>query len=90
MELPAANTTDYKTIREICASQYRVLITKDTDFENSYYLKYEPAQLILVSTGNISNAELLQLFANSLPYFEELLHRRAFLEIAKDKIIVRA
>lgn len=90
MELPAANATDDKTIREICVSQQRILVTKDTDFENSYYLKYEPAQLILETTGNISNAELLQLFSNSLPYFEELLHSHAFLEIAKDKIIVRA
>jgi predicted nuclease of predicted toxin-antitoxin system len=89
MELPAANATDDKTIREISSSQFRILITKDTDFENSYYLKYEPAQLILVSTGNISNAELMQLFANSLPHFEELLHGHAFLEMAKDKIIVR-
>jgi len=90
MELPAANATDDSTIREICASQFRVLITKDSDFEHSYYLKYQPSQLILVSTGNVSNAELLQLFSNSLPFFEELLHGHAFLELAKDKIIVRA
>jgi predicted nuclease of predicted toxin-antitoxin system len=39
-----------------------VVVTKDSDFVNSFLLSRRPRKLLLVSTGNIGNAELEALF----------------------------
>jgi predicted nuclease of predicted toxin-antitoxin system len=43
------------------------VITKDSDFLDSHLIQGIPSKLLLVSTGNITNKELLDLFDK---YFE--------------------
>jgi predicted nuclease of predicted toxin-antitoxin system len=38
-----------------------VIITKDADFKNSYFLKSSPRKLIRIVLGNISNEKLISL-----------------------------
>jgi predicted nuclease of predicted toxin-antitoxin system len=38
-----------------------ILITKDADFRNSYFIKKTPKKLIKVNLGNISNAALIDI-----------------------------
>ena len=44
----------------------RVVITKDEDFWQRYLMVKEPQKLIYVTTGNIKNTDLLQLFENNI------------------------
>jgi len=60
--LPEKNKTTDKEVTRIALSESRIVITKDNDFLSSYIVKKQPEKLIIVSTGNITNAELLQLF----------------------------
>lgn len=66
------NNTPDKVVAEISMSQQRILITKDSDFFDSFIVKGEPYKLILVKLGNISKKELIQFF-NS--HFEEIIEK---------------
>ena len=90
IELEQSNASSDDIIRKICSKEKRILITKDTDFENSFLLKSQPSHLILVTTGNISNKELLSLFENILFDLNELFKFNNFIEISRNKIVVRA
>lgn len=81
------NKTTDKAIIETAIKQNRITITKDQDFLDSYLLKREPPQLILVRTGNISNKELLKLFRQNIQIITELLSEVSLIEIHIDEII---
>lgn len=55
----------------------RIVITKDADFLNTYLIKRQPYKLVYITTGNLRNRPLLDLFRASL---EQLIHE---LETAK-------
>ena len=44
----------------------RIVITKDEDFWQRYLILHQPQKLIYVTTGNIKNADLIQLFENNI------------------------
>src|SRR5438132_8021544 len=67
LDLPNANRTTDAEINAISLQQNRVVITKDTDFVDSFLLSRKPYKLLLVSTGNISNNELEALFKPHIP-----------------------
>ena len=62
LDLPAANQTQDGSITRLSMAEQRIVITKDADFVNSFLLHGQPYKLLLVSTGNISTNELLELF----------------------------
>jgi predicted nuclease of predicted toxin-antitoxin system len=62
LDLPDANRTTDAEINELSARDLRVVITKDTDFVDSFLLFHRPYKLLLISTGNIANADLTELF----------------------------
>jgi predicted nuclease of predicted toxin-antitoxin system len=64
--LPDKERTGDNQIREISIRESRIVVTKDTDFLDSHYIKNIPERLLLISTGNIRNKELFNLFANNL------------------------
>jgi predicted nuclease of predicted toxin-antitoxin system len=61
-DLELGNFTPDKTINIISVTQERILITKDSDFLESFIIKNEPYKLILVKLGNTSKAGLIQFF----------------------------
>ena len=44
----------------------RVVITKDVDFLNTYLIRQQPYKLLYVTTGNLKNRQLLDLFRSHL------------------------
>ncbi len=52
-ELPNGNRTTDAEINQIPVTEQRIVVTKDADFVESYYLRHEPSQLLLISTGNL-------------------------------------
>jgi predicted nuclease of predicted toxin-antitoxin system len=59
LELPDSNRTSDRVLINLSISQQAILVTKDSDFVQSFLLKGEPWKLLLVSTGNIGNNELI-------------------------------
>lgn len=62
LDLPSRNRTSDTEINELSVRDRRVVVTKDADFANSFLLSRRPHKLLLVSTGNISNADLESIF----------------------------
>ena len=58
LDLPRANRTTDRELIEIAERQNRIVVTKDGDFVVSHLINSQPANLLLISTGNIDNATL--------------------------------
>jgi predicted nuclease of predicted toxin-antitoxin system len=66
-----------------------VVITKDADFRNSYFIKQTPRKLIKINLGNISNHELITIFSENIHVIQKLDSKPNFLlEVDKDNISV--
>ncbi len=89
LDLPNRNTTQDSEIAKLANSEDRVVISKDSDFLESFLIKSEPRKLILVKTGNITNRKLLTLFTSHWPKISTLISQSNLLEIRIDEIIER-
>jgi predicted nuclease of predicted toxin-antitoxin system len=87
-ELPQQNATPDSTINSLSIQQERVVITKDSDFVDSFLTMQQPYKLLLVTTGNIKNSELEVLFAANLPTLIDLLSQHTYIELSRDSVIV--
>ena len=72
LDLDMGNNTPDKTINSISVNEQRILITKDSDFFDSFIIKNEPYKLILVKLGNTSRIELIQFFHDR---FDEIIEK---------------
>jgi len=73
-------------IRAFCAKENRILITKDTDFLDSHLLKGLPSKLVLVTTGNISNSDLIRIFGNHFGQMVDLLSVYDLIELGNESL----
>ena len=71
-DLQLCNNTSDKEINSISINEQRILITKDSDFFNSFIIRKEPYKLILVKLGNVSRKELIQVFHEK---FDEIIEK---------------
>jgi predicted nuclease of predicted toxin-antitoxin system len=88
LDLPNRNTTLDTEINAVSIRDGRIVITKDSDFLNSFLTTQEPYKLLLVTTGNIRNSELEALFAANLQSLIELFEHHSYIEVSSDSIIV--
>ena len=58
VDLPQGNRTPDSVINERSIREQYVVVTKDSDFVESFLLGGQPWKLLLISTGNIRNADL--------------------------------
>lgn len=65
-ELSDGNDTTDSQINAISIAEARVVISKDGDFYDSFAARKEPYKLLHIKTGNIANADLLDLFSKNL------------------------
>lgn len=80
------NTTDNK-ICEFADKNDFIVITKDSDFRNSFYIKKSPKKLIKINLGNISNIELIQIISENLNHIETLNKQPIFIiEVEKSYV----
>jgi len=64
-----------------------VVVSKDADFVNSYFIKQSPKKLIKVSLGNISNAHFIEIFKTYTPTILNLeSYAHFFVEIGVEGI----
>ena len=60
LDLPRKNATPDLEIIQIADEEDRIVISKDSDFLDNYILDGSPKKLLIVSTGNINNHNLIQ------------------------------
>jgi predicted nuclease of predicted toxin-antitoxin system len=89
LNLPLGNRTPDSDVTKIADQNERVLVTKDGDFVHSHLLIGQPAKLLLVTTGNISNRELEQLMVPLIPLLVTHFQQHSFLELGQSGIIIR-
>ena len=86
LDLPDQNHTTDIQIARLAANEERIVISKDADFLESFLVKSEPKKLIIVKTGNITNRQLIDLFAANLKIIIEMITRSNLIEINKTEI----
>jgi predicted nuclease of predicted toxin-antitoxin system len=88
LELPDHNRTKDSTLLQLANADGRTLVTKDADFQLTFELGKGPPKLLLVSTGNIANGELLELFERNERTILAELQRSDFIELNRGAVIV--
>jgi predicted nuclease of predicted toxin-antitoxin system len=88
LDLAEQNRTPDSFLLALANKDHCVLITKDTDFEITHELGQGPPKLLLVTTGNIHNDELLALFARHEETVVRLLDQHTFIELSRSQLIV--
>jgi predicted nuclease of predicted toxin-antitoxin system len=89
LDLPLRNQTPDADLIAIANQDQRVLTTKDGDFVDSHLLSGQPAKLLLIATGNISNNELEQLTVPLSPTIVADFQVHSFLELSRAGITIR-
>jgi predicted nuclease of predicted toxin-antitoxin system len=80
-DLPNKDYTSDNEIREISVRENRIVITKDSDFLDSFYITGIPPKLLLVSTGNIKNKVLIHLFETNFDGITKLFETYNLIEL---------
>ena len=86
LELPNGNQTTDREVIEIASKENRVVVTKDSDFLNSFLISGQPQKLIVVRTGNISNTDLLKIFQAHLKLITTMISRSNLVEVSRSEI----
>lgn len=87
LELPNKNRTDDLAINQISLSESRIVISKDSDFYDSYHAKQEPFKLLNLTMGNIRNEDLLRLFQTNLLLIIHSLQTGEVVEMNQTSVI---
>jgi predicted nuclease of predicted toxin-antitoxin system len=87
-DLPRRNATPDSEINLLSIQESRIVITKDRDFLDSFIIKQQPYKLLILTTGNINNNQLIDLFMNNLPQLAELFQEHYLIEMNRDTIVV--
>jgi len=88
IDCPQGALTSDKEIINIACEESRVVITKDSDFRDYYFLKGYPPAVLLLQIGNIKNRELFFLLDKHLEQITSLfVNQTKLIIVQKDKII---
>lgn len=88
LDLPLRNRTSDTAINELSIREQRIVISKDSDFFDSYFGKQEPWKLLFLSLGNLRNSELLQLFTDNISTIEQELLHGDVVEMSRAALVV--
>ncbi len=81
-------TTDSEICRHADENNY-VVVTKDSDFRDGFFVHRSPKKLIKINLGNISNKELLKIFREHIEFIAKQDSNSFFLlEIDKQTISI--
>jgi predicted nuclease of predicted toxin-antitoxin system len=87
-DLPDGDETADSVIRAVAEVSGRIVITKDSDFYDSHLLFGRPAKLLLITTGNLKNRQLLDLFRQNFGEIVPLFQLYNLIELNNNEIIV--
>ncbi len=87
-ELPNGDETSDTDITEYADVNNLMVLTKDYDFYHSHMALGKPKRLFLVSTGNIKNRKLFDMFRNNIELILNSLEQYNFIELTNKGIIL--
>ena len=87
LDLPLGNRTPDSAIIACAMREKRVVVSKDGDFVQSFLLTGQPS-LLLISTGNITNAELQKILRANLSGIEAAFAGYRFVEITREALVI--
>jgi predicted nuclease of predicted toxin-antitoxin system len=87
LDLPLKNATGDSYINQLSIQQQRVVISKDSDFYDSFLAKQEPYKLLYLTVGNMRNSQLIALFTNNLATIVRELQHGDIVELSSDTIV---
>jgi len=64
------------------------VISKDSDFLDNYILDGSPKKLLILSTGNLNNQNLIRLFEKNSETLKSLFEQNSVIEINEEEILV--
>ncbi len=86
-DMPLRELTSDNEINELSDRENRIVISKDYDFIDTFYLMNKPKKLLWISTGNITNEELIILFEMNLIEIINLFKDLNLIELDNNQII---
>jgi predicted nuclease of predicted toxin-antitoxin system len=75
---------------EVARDESRVVVTKDSDFVDSFFLRGEPEKLLFIATGNISNNDLIQLLRSNWMQLLSMLAQGDFVELNRTSLLLHS
>jgi predicted nuclease of predicted toxin-antitoxin system len=87
LDLPDGNRTKDRDINDLSIKQQYIVVTKDTDFVESFVLYGKPWKLLLVATGNIGNSDLEKVFLSNVQRILEGFKDLSFVELNQSNVI---
>ncbi|MCS5700516.1 DUF5615 family PIN-like protein [Cyanobium sp. FGCU-52] len=67
-----------------------IVFSKDADFVKSHLLQGTPKKLLVITTGNIKNQDLLSLLLKALPTLEEAFINHNLTELGRSSVMIRS
>jgi predicted nuclease of predicted toxin-antitoxin system len=89
LDLPDKNQNTDAEVTAIADNEQRIVVTKDADSVSSHLLHGQPARLLLVSTGNITNRELEALTTPQIPDLVREFATHSFIELGRHGRVIR-
>ncbi|MFC3417443.1 DUF5615 family PIN-like protein [Algoriphagus hitonicola] len=86
LSFPKGTTTSDTEINDYCSSNDCILITKDSDFYDSFILHKKPPKLILVKLGNLKIKELRSYFRKNRELIESLISKYSLIILTPESI----
>ena len=86
-ELPKGDETPDMEITKIADPENLIVVTKDFDFYHSHTALGKPKKLFLITTGNLKNRQLFDLFRNNALIIKNALNKSSFVELSNEGII---
>ena len=90
LDLPEGNGTVDAALLDYSEKNNCAITTKDSDFSTSFWLQNRPQKLLLISTGNIRNAELETLLTANFDQLISTLTENRYVELTVEHVIVHA
>jgi len=87
LDLPDGNSTTDQALNELSAKEQYIVVTKDSDFVESFFLQHTPWKLLLVSTGNIGNDERQKFFLSNIQKLIDGFKEFRFIELNRTSMI---
>ena len=87
LDLPLGNRTTDSEVIACAMCEARIDVSKDGDFVQSFLITGQPS-LLLISTGNIANAELEKLIQANLSRIETDFGVHRFVEITREDLVI--
>jgi len=86
--LPGGNRMTDVRVVEVADGEGRVVVTKDRDFRDGHLLLGSPRRLLIVATGNITNAARMALFEANLDAIVAALGEADYVELGQEILVV--